>query len=174
MLPPIRVRDVPSAEQSELETLYHETKDVRIRQRVQIILLAIEHKLIAPQIASIVRTNDQTVRNWIKRFNREGIAGLYDEPRAGAPPKVTAVYKQRLVEIVRRRPRSLGQPYSLWTLRRLADFLAEETGIRMSHVTVRQILADHDIVLSRPQHKISSPDPEYEVKKRRLSSSETI
>jgi transposase len=164
---------VPSAERSELETLYHETKDVRMRQRVQIILLAVERQMIAPQIASIVRTNDQTVRNWIKRFNREGISGLYDEPRAGAPPKVTAVYKQRLVEIVRRRPRSLGQPYSLWTLQRLADFLAEETGIRVSHVTVRQILSDHGIVLSRPQHKVTSPDPEYELKKRRLKSSET-
>jgi transposase len=173
MIPPIRVRDVPSEERSELEALYHETKDVRIRQRVQIILLAVERQMIAPQIASIVRTNDQTVRNWIKRFNREGIAGLYDEPRTGAPPKVTAAYRQRLVEIVRRRPRSLGQPYSLWTLQRLADFLAEETGIRVSHVTVRQILADHGIVLSRPQHKVTSPDPEYELKKRRLSGSET-
>lgn len=172
MIPPIRVRDVPSEERSELETLYHETKDVRIRQRVQIILLAIERQMIAKEIASIVRSNDQTVRNWIKRFNREGIAGLYDEPRSGAPPKVTAAYRQRLVEIVRRRPRSLGQAYSLWTLQRLADFLAEETAIRVSHVTVRQILADHGIVLSRPQHKVTSPDPEYELKKRRLSGSE--
>jgi transposase len=163
---------VPSKERNELETLYHETKDVRIRQRVQIILLAVERQMIAPQIASIVRTNDQTVRNWIKRFNREGVAGLYDEPRSGAPPKVTAAYRQHLVEIVRRRPRSLGRPYSLWTLQRLADFLAEETGIRVSHVTVRQILADQGIVLSRPQHKVTSPDPEYELKKRRLSGSE--
>lgn len=173
MRSPIRVRDVPSTEREALETLYHETKDVRIRQRVQIILLAVERQMVAQQIASIVRTNDQTVRNWIKRFNREGLAGLYDEPRSGAPPKVTVAYRQRLVEIVRRRPRALGQPYSLWTLQRLADYLAEETGIRVSHVTVRQILSEHDIVLSRPQHKITSPDPEYELKKRRLKASAT-
>ena len=173
MRPPIEVRVVASEEQKALERLYHETKDVRIRQRVQIILLAIEHKLIAPQIALIVRTNDQTVRNWIKRFNREGIAGLSDQPRSGAPAKVTATYRQRLGEIVRCRPRSFEQPYSLWTLQRLADFLAEETGIRVSKVTVAQILAEQGIVLSRPQHKVSSPDPEYELKKRRSKLSET-
>jgi transposase len=173
MRPPIGVREVASAEQKALETLYHETKDVRIRQRVQIILLASEHKMIAPQIASIVRTNDQTVRTWIKRFNAEGIAGLYDHPRSGAPAKVTAAYRQRLVELVRRRPRAVEQPYSLWTLQRLADFLGEESGIRVSKVTVAQILADHGIVLSRPQHKVSSPDPEYELKKRRLKTFET-
>jgi hypothetical protein len=31
---------------------------------------------------------------------------------------------------VRQRPRGLGQPYELWTLQRLADYLAELTGIR--------------------------------------------
>jgi hypothetical protein len=51
--------------------------------------------------------------------------------------------------------------------------MAEETGIRVEAETVRQYLAKHDIVLSRPQHNISSPDPEYEVKKRRSKTHET-
>ncbi len=76
--------------------------------------------------------------------------------------------------MVRRRPRSLGLPYSLWTLQRLADYMAEETGIRVSSETVRLHLKDADIVISRPQHKVSSPDPEYLVKKRRLKTNETI
>jgi transposase len=59
----------------------------------------------------------------------------------------------------------LGQPYSLWTLQRLIDYLAEETGQRVSLETMRQLLKRHRIVLSRPQHKISSPDPDYLVKK---------
>ena len=50
----------------------------------------------------------------------------------------------------------------------LADYMAEQTGIRVSDETVRKRLKDGEIVLSRPQHKISSPDPEYLVKKRRL------
>jgi transposase len=56
----------------------------------------------------------------------------------------------------------------MWTLQRLANFLAEETGIRVSDETIRRELAKEDIVFSRPQHTISSPDPEYQVKKRRL------
>ncbi len=69
---------------------------------------------------------------------------------------------------MRQRPRSLDLPYSLWTNQHLADVLAEETGIRVSDETVRRTLADADIVLSRPQHTITSPDPDYLVKKRRL------
>jgi transposase len=52
--------------------------------------------------------------------------------------------------VVRRRPRSLDQPYSLWTLQRLVDFMAEETGLRFSTETVRLILKANDIVISRP------------------------
>ena len=67
MIPPIRVREVSDEERKALEKLYHETKDVRIRQRVQIILLALEQGLIAREIALIVRSDDETVRNWLKR-----------------------------------------------------------------------------------------------------------
>jgi transposase len=59
----------------------------------------------------------------------------------------------------------LGQPYSMWTLQRLADYLAEQTGIRVADETVRKLLKKGRMVLSRPQHKSTSPDPEYLLKK---------
>lgn len=80
---------------------------------------------------------------------------------------MTEAYQEQLLQVVRRRPRSLGQPYSMWTLQRLADYMAEQTGIRVEDETVRVHLKAAEIVLSRPQHTISSPDPEDMLKKRR-------
>lgn len=157
-----------------LDQLYRTTKDVRLRQRAQIILLAAEAQLVAHEIGKLVRLNEQSVRNWLKRYQSEGIEGLKDVPRPGAEPKITDEYIKMLVTIVRRRPRSMALPFSMWTCQRLADYMAERTGIRVSDETVRRYLAKDGIVLSRPQHKISSPDPEYLVKKRRLKSLETI
>lgn len=160
---------VPTAEElAALNTLYRTTRDARLRTRAQIVLLAGEQRLTAPAIATIVREDDQTVRNWFKRWLAEGIEGLKDRPMPGAPAKVTNEYAEQLLTIVRRRPRSLEQPYSMWTLQRLADYMAEQTSIRVSYETVRKLLKAGEIVLSRPQHKITSPDPEYMVKKRRL------
>jgi transposase len=165
---------VPTADELEaLATLYRTTRNVRLRTRAQIVLLAAEQRLTAPAIAPIVREDDQTVRNWLKRWLAEGIAGLKDRPMPGAPAKITPEYTEQLLAAVRRRPRSLGQAYSLWTLQRLADYMAEQTGLRVSIETVRKLLKVGEIVLSRPQHKISSPDPEYLVKKRRLKRSGT-
>jgi len=89
-----------------------------------------------------VREDDQTVRNWLKRYVAEGIEGLHDRPLPGAPPKITPAY-------------------------------AEQTGLRLSDETVRLCLQRAGIVLSRPQHTSSSPDPEYAVKKRRSKTRAT-
>src|SRR5437660_2896098 len=107
--------------------------------------------MTAPAIAKIVREVDQTVRNWFKRWMAEGIEGLKDRPMPGPPPKVTKAYEEQLLTAVRRRPRSLEQPYSMWTLQPLADYMAEHTGIRVSIETVRKLLKAGEIVLSRPQ-----------------------
>jgi len=163
--------DLPALTESqrlELEHLYRTTKDPRMRTRAPMVFLSVTQALKVPVIAAIVRESESTVLRWLKRYQAEGANGLSDAPRPGRQATVTAAYRQRLLEVVRRRPRSLDLPFSLWTLQRLGDYLAEQTGIRVSLETVRQTLKKGGIVLSRPQHKISSPDPAYEVKKRRL------
>jgi transposase len=138
------------------------------------VLLSAERGLRAEEIAQIVRESHITVLRWLKRYLVEGIEGLKDDPRPGRSTIVTEAYRTRLLEVVRRRPRSLGLEYSMWTLQRLSNYLAEETGVRISSETVRRELAKEDIVFGRPQHTITSPDPEYQVKKRRLKTPEII
>lgn len=166
----IQLASQSAEEIAKLDEIYRKSKHVHFKQRVQIVLLALEKGLVAAEIGEIVRLNEQTVRRWLKRYQAEGLEGLKDKPRPGAKPVVTPAYRDLLLLTVRKRPRSMGLDYSMWTCQRLADYLAEETGIRVSDETVRQYLAQGGIVLSRPQHKISSPDPEYELKKRRLKS----
>ncbi|MCL5951150.1 MAG: helix-turn-helix domain-containing protein [Chloroflexi bacterium] len=132
------------------------------------VFLSAEQKLTAPAIAPIVRESEPTVWRWLERYLAEGLEGLKDDPRPGRPRQITETYRTKLLEAVRRRPRSLNQPYSLRTLQRLVDYMAEETGLRVSTETVCRVLKEADLVLGRPQHKITSPDSEYEVKKRRL------
>jgi transposase len=170
---PTYVPPLTEQQLAELGDLYRTTKVPRLRTRVQMVLFSAEKRLKVQEIAEIVRESQATVLRWLKRCMAEGVEGLRDAPRAGRPSSVTSAYRATLLEAVRRRSRSLGQPYSLWTLHRLADYMAEQTRIRVSQETVRRILRKEGIVLSRPQHTISSPDPEYKVKKRRSKRHET-
>jgi transposase len=151
-----------------LDHLDRTTKVPRLRTRAQLVLLSAAQRLKSPQIAAIVRDSEATVGRWLKRYWAEGLNGLQDAPRPGRPSEVTAAYRTALLAAVRRQPRSLGLPFSLWTLQRLGDDLAEKTTIRVSDATVRRARKQAGIVLSRPQHKISRPAPDDQVKTRRL------
>jgi transposase len=150
-----------------LDRRYRPTKAPRLRTRAQMVVLSAEPALTVAKIAAIVRESEATVRRWRKRDRAEGVNGLHDVPRPGRPAEVTDTYRAELVAAVRRRPRSLDLPFFWWTLQRLADDLAECPGLRVSDETVRRALKQAGIGRSRPQPKISRPDPDSQVKTRR-------
>src|SRR5215210_9479766 len=110
---PIQIPELGSEQLAALDEMYRTTREVRLRTRAQMVLLAAEQRLTAAAIASIVRTSEETVRRWLKRYLAEGTEGLRDVPRPGTPViKVTEEYKEKLLlRAVRRRPRSLGLPF---------------------------------------------------------------
>jgi transposase len=89
MRQPLEIPPLTAKEVEDLDLLYRTTKDVRLRTRAQIILLAGEQQMTVAAITRIVRTDDQTVRNWFKRWTAEGLEGLKDRPMPAGPAKVT-------------------------------------------------------------------------------------
>lgn len=77
----LQIPDLTEEQQTELAELYRSTKDVSIRTRAQMVLLACEQHLSAPAIAVIVREDDETVRRWLTRYLDMGREGLQDRPR---------------------------------------------------------------------------------------------
>lgn len=93
---PIRIPTLALEQLAELEELYRTTREARLRTRAQMVLLAAERRLVAAEIAEVVRASEETVRRWLKRYLAEGVEGLRDEPRPGAPRKVTEEYRELL------------------------------------------------------------------------------
>jgi len=163
---PVFVRALTATEQKELSQLVRHDRDARIVRRAQMIRLSADG-MTPPRIAAMWDVNDQTVRRTIQRFEAEGIAGLRDKPRKGRPPKKTDRYVALLKEAVDANPRDMGYPFSCWTLGRLREHLARQTGIILHPNYLSQIMADSDIVYRRPKHGMAHlRDPEqYNEKK---------
>jgi transposase len=79
------------------------------------VLVSAEKKLRADEIADIVRESSVTVLRWIHRYIAEGIQGLLDAPRSGRISILTNEFRKRLLEVVRRRPRSLELEFYVCT-----------------------------------------------------------
>ena len=68
----IRIPPLDPEQLDALEKLYRTTRNTRLRTRAQMVLLAAERRLTAAEIAEIVRTSEETVRRWLKRYLAEG------------------------------------------------------------------------------------------------------
>jgi transposase len=61
--------------------------------------------LTASQIAALFEYEPRTVRRWIERYNRQGVAGLDDRPRSGAP-RLGGQGLARRIRILLRQPKA--------------------------------------------------------------------
>jgi hypothetical protein len=70
---------------SEIEQLEAALRG-RWRQATRAVMVLLSaHGLPPAQIAALLDCHPVTVRRWISRFNREGLAGLADQPQSGRP-----------------------------------------------------------------------------------------
>jgi transposase len=84
----------------------------------------------APTIAAALRITRQTVGRWRGRFVAKRLDGLVDEPRPGAPRRITdAQVEQVIIDTLEKRPRDATQ----WSTRTLA----KERDL--SHATIGRI-----------------------------------
>lgn len=137
-------------------------------ERAKIVELARRGQTIQ-EIALTLRLNDKTVRKWFKRFEQQGLAGLEDAPRSGAPSRYTAENKARVLETACTRPSELGLPDSRCTFERLASYVDEQLLIKMKKTRIFAILREEGLRWHKQETWFGERlDPEF-VQKRGLS-----
>ena len=105
---PLRLRPLTSEEERVISKLARsQSASKRLVERAKIIQLAKEGQRI-PQIMQQLHLSEPTVRKWWKRFEQQGLAGLEDASRPGAPSRYTPENKARVLEAALTRPSELN------------------------------------------------------------------
>ena len=105
-------------EQERLESLAHRARSQPMLARRARVVLACAEGLDNRSVAKKLRCSLGMVGKWRSRFLKTRLEGLYDEPRPGAPRKVSDVQvEQVLIQTLESTPR--GQTH--WSTR---EFLA--------------------------------------------------
>jgi transposase len=145
MRPPLHLRALSEEEARVIKKLAHSRMaSARLVQRAQIIELAHEGHTI-PQLVQLLQISDSMVRQWWKRFEQHGVAGLEDAPRSGAPTRYTAEHKARVLEAALTRPSDLNLGFSSWTFERLAAYAQEHLGLPMKKTRIFEILQEEGL-----------------------------
>jgi transposase len=106
----------------------------------------------------------------IHRFNDLGMRSLDPQWAGGRPRHITTSDRALIVETAKTRPAKLGRPFTHWSIRKLADYLATKRGrkVRVGRERLRQILAAEGITFQRTKTWKESPDPLKEEKLARI------
>lgn len=165
---PLYARQPTSEERASLEAGLKSASGLQVR-RSQIILMSADEGLKAKTIGQRVGLSGQQVRRVIHAFNQEGMKGLASASRARHDDQraFDDAARDRLREMVRQSPRVYGYETSVWTLELLAEvsYVAGLTAHRVHLDTVSATLARMGVTWRRAKHWLTSPDPNYAVKK---------
>ena len=147
----LRVRELTAEERAAIQRLAHSrTEAARTVERARIIWLASRGER-GPAIATQLGLSQVTTRLWLKRFNQEGLAGLADRPRSGAPPTYSPEQVGEVIAVSRTNPTSLGLPFGSWTLDRLEAYLNEAQGLPIKRSRIGELLQAEGLRWRRPE-----------------------
>jgi len=133
---PVRLTDEQHTQLSHL--IAAGTHKARVLARARVLLLAAQDRP-DHEIAGVLALSPATIHRIRQRFVTAGLtAALYDQPRPGRPPTLTAEVEAKLVMLACSAP---PKGRARWTLHLLADQLVELHVVEtISHEQVRAML----------------------------------
>jgi transposase len=171
MADPVRVRRLSDQEGQQLLRITRRGTGSAIRLRRAMVVLASAGGNSVPVIARLVQADEDSVRQVIHRFNEMGLGCLDPRWAGGRPRRISPDDEAFIVATANTRPETLGQPFTRWSVRKLADYLAHNRGLRrlvVSRERLRLFLRKHGLTFQRTKTWKESTDPNRDVKLARI------
>jgi transposase len=183
MAEPVRARRLSEDEGRRLQQIVRRGKHGSVRVRRAMIIMASASGTPVAAIARLVAADEDTVRDVIHAFNERGLAALDPRWAGGRPRLISDEDIAFIVTTATTRPKTLGLPFTRWSVRKLVAYLAGdyrqvEPGrglqrvparrVRIGRERLRQVLHDHDITFQRTRTWKESTDPDFDAKLDRI------
>jgi len=138
-------------ERRELESLAHRSRSApAIARRARIVLACAEGRE-NKTVARRLRMSPVTVCKWRARFVADRVAGLFDEPRVGAPRQIPDA---KVEEVVIRTLETTPRGATHWSTRGMAKAMG------FSHMTINRVWRAFGLQPHRTETFKLSPDPQ--------------
>lgn len=150
----------------ELRVAAAKAKDANAARRMLAIALVLEgvDRKTAAESCGMDR---QTLRDWVHRYNAEGMEGLSNRRSAGPTPRLSPAQKAELARMVCEGPDPTVDGVVRWRRVDLQRRIDERFGVTMHERTVGKQLAALGFrrLSVRPQHPKSDPEAQEAFKK---------
>jgi transposase len=147
---------------SELRAAAVKTKDAAVARRLLALALVLEgHSREAAATANGMTR--QTLRDWVHRYNAEGVAGLRSGFGGGAAPLLSEAQMEELANIVIEGPNPELHRVVRWRLTELCEEIARRWSVRVCRQTAGRWLRQLRMTRLQPRPVHPKKDLEAEV-----------
>jgi transposase len=153
----IRIQLMP-AEANHLEQVFRSTDDRKLRDRLQIVLMA-HHGRPRHDIARDLGIHRLTVTRWLNAYCEGGLDRLVPRKAKGNTAKIPAHLAGEIRRWVIEGPAKQGLDRANWTHEELADHLFKTHGIKTSRSAMHRFCAKIDIRPYRPTYHYERGNP---------------
>lgn len=96
----------------------------------------------------------QTLRDWVIRYNEEGIKGLRDRPRSGRRPRLSPEQRGELAQLVEDGPDVAEHGVVRWRCQDLKVVIRRRFGVELAERQIERILKQLKFarISVRPRH----------------------
>ena len=151
---------------AELRALARRERDGRVSARLLALANALDG-MSRDEAARAAGMDRQTLRDWVHRYNAEGVEGLRDRPRPGRPCALDEGRQAALKALVLRGP-NLGRDGCVaWRARDLCALVEERFGVRYGESGMLRLLKGLDLSWqkTRPVHPAADSKAQERFKK---------
>jgi transposase len=153
----IRIQ-LPPVEVERLESEFRATSDRKLRDRLQIVLLAHkgrQHKDIAADLA----VNRRTVQRWLNAYLERGLDGLAPRKAKGKASNIPTDLADEVKAWVIGGPASVGLDRANWTYEEIAGHLKKAKAVKTSRSAVHRFCKEIGIRPYRPTYRYLRGNP---------------
>jgi transposase len=141
-------------------------QDARYDHRLHCVLL-VASGLSCQKVAGLFGDSPRTLINWVRRFDRQGLAGLAEGNHSGRPTRLSAEQLEEVRAWVRQSPAVAGVEANLWDGKSLSACLRKHYEVQLSVRQCQRLfrLVDTRYRLRRPLVAKADPQRQAEHKK---------
>ena len=125
-------------------------------------VLLVAQGMTCPDVARLLGDAPRSLEYWVRRFEKEGLAGLLEGERPGRPRRLSEKQREAVDRILRRSPREAGLSGNIWDGKTLSAWLEQKYHLRLGVRQCQRIFRQLGFRLRKPRPALAHADPELQ------------
>jgi transposase len=166
---PITLAD-PEYSRAVLQQEINRHQDARYDHRLHSVSL-VASGIPCERVALFFGDSPRSVVNWVRRFERQGLAGLAEGNHCGRPGRLSAEQLEEVRALIRKPPLEAGLEVNLWDGKTLAQCLQSRYEVRLGIRQCQRLFHQLDTRYRLPRPAVGKADPQRQAQHKKNSRS---